>query len=91
MAKAEKVGDTALKFTLQNELDSLNAIEIDLLNREVDPQDPLWETECPKILSKHLNFNTGASLNELEVVGSQSYGKKCFDHFKSTFGLVRPI
>ena len=47
------MGDTALKFTLQNELDSLNAIEIDLLNREVDPQDPLWETGCPKILSNH--------------------------------------
>ena len=86
LKRAKRVNDTELSFKLQNELDSLNAIEIDLLQREVDPQDPMWETSCTKGLSNYLNYNTTASLQELEVEGQQGYGVKCFNHFKEAFG-----
>ena len=55
------------------------------MQREVDPQDPMWETSNASGLSNYLNYNTTASLSELDGEG-QGYGEKCFKHFKEVFG-----
>ena len=67
--RAEKEKNTHLCFELQKELDSNNAIEIDLLQREVDPQDPMWETSNASGLSNYLNYNPTALLSELDGEG----------------------
>lgn len=86
LARARSQNDQTLIFQLQKDLDSVNAIEIDLLGKKLPSNDPFWEYNAPKEISNYLNYNSSEKLLLLSRDGNEAEVEKiCFNHFKSAF------
>ena len=86
LARARAGNDHSLILQLQNDLDSINSIEIDLLGKNLPSNDPYWDFNSPGEISNYLNHS---STERLILLSKNNCEKEvdniCFTHFKSVF------
>ena len=86
LARARANNDKALILQLQSDLDSINAIEIDLLGKNLPSNDPFWELNSPKEFSKFLSQGCNEKLLSVSENNCEAETEQiCLNHFKSIF------
>ena len=71
LARARAGNDHSLVIQLQNDLDSINSIEIDLLGKNLPSNDPYWDLNSPGEISNYLNHSSTERLSSLSKNNSE--------------------